>query len=290
MLDRLVEIFCAMDDFCNAFFLQWEALQLSAGKAWERGPECGLSESEIMTIVVLYHGSRYRYFKSFYHGVVLAFLKQAFPGLPSYERFIALKPRIFVPLLMFFASRSGKRTGIYYVDSTALPVCHNRRIARHKAFAGLAARGKTSMGWFFGFKLHLVFNHEHEIVAVRLTSGNVSDSAPVISLVKGLTGKLFGDKGYIGRKLANTLLRQGLALMTKVRKNMKSLPMTLADKMLLNARNMAETIIGHIKAFSSLNLPKHRSPINAFIHLIAAITAYRLNPIQPNNPPALQLS
>jgi Transposase DDE domain len=211
MLDRLVEIFCAMDDFCKAFFLQWAALQLSAGKAWERGPECGLSVSEIMTIVALYHGSRYRYFKNFYSGVVLNLLKQAFPGLPSYERFIALKPRSFIPRLMFLASRSGRKTGIYYVDSTTLLVCHNRRIARHKVFAGLAARGKTSMGWFFGFKLHLVFNHEHEIVALKLTPGNVSDTAPVISLVKGLTGELFGDKGYIGKKLATTLLRQGLA-------------------------------------------------------------------------------
>jgi hypothetical protein len=290
MLDRLVEIFCAMDDFCKAFFLQWAALQLNAGKAWERGPECGLSESEIMTIVVLYHASRYRYFKNFYNGVVRTLLKSSFPALPSYERFIALQPRIFIPLLMFLASRSGKRTGIYYIDATALPVCHNRRIARHKVFAGLAARGKTSMGWFFGFKLHLVFNHEHEIVALKLTPGNVSDTAPVISLAKGLTGKLFGDKGYIGKKLADTLLRQGLALMTKVRKNMKALPMTLADKLLLNGRNMAETIIGHIKAFSSLNLPKHRSPVNAFIHLIAALTAYQLNPIQPNSPSALQLS
>jgi Transposase DDE domain len=289
MLDRLVEIFCAMDDFCKAFFLQWAALQLSAGKVWERGPECGLSASEIMTIVVLYHGARYRYFKNYYNGVVLTLLKPAFPGLPSYERFIALKPRIFIPLLMFLASRTGRKTGIYYVDSTALPVCHNRRIARHKVFAGLAARGKTSMGWFCGFKLQLVFNHQHEIVALKLTPGNVSDPAPVISLLKGLTGKLFGDKGYIGKKLAATLLRQGLALMTKVRKNMKALPMTLADQLLLKARNMAETIIGQIKAFSSLNLPKHRSPLNAFIHLIAALTAYQLNPIQPNNPPALQL-
>ncbi len=111
-----------------------------------------------------------------------------------------------------------------------------------------------------------------------------------ISLVKGLTGKLFSDKGYIGKKLANTLLRQGLALMTKVRKNMKSLPMTLADQALLKARNMAETIIGYIKAFSSLNLAKYRSPVNAFIRLIAALTASQRNPIQPNNPPALQLS
>lgn len=87
------------------FFPQWEALRLSEGKRWERGPECGLSESEIMSIVVLYHGSRYRYFKNFYEGVALVFLKRCFPGLPSYERFIALKPRILVPLTMFFASR-----------------------------------------------------------------------------------------------------------------------------------------------------------------------------------------
>jgi len=225
MLDRLVEIFCAMDDCCKAFFLQWAALQLSAGQAWERGPECGLSVSEIMTIVALYHGSRYRYVKNFYNGVVLTLLKHACPGLPSYQRFIALKPRIFIPLLMFLASRSGRKTGIYYVDSTALPLCHHRRSARHKVFAGLAVRGKTSMDWFFGIQLHLGFNHEHEIVALKLTPGNVSDTAPVISLVKGLTGKLFGDKGYIGKKLAPTLLRQGLALMTKVRKHMKALPM-----------------------------------------------------------------
>jgi hypothetical protein len=185
-------------------------------------------------------------------------LKRHFPGLPSYDRFIALTPRVLVPLTMFFASRSGKKTGIYYVDSTALPVCHNRRIARHKVFAGLAARGKTSLGWCFGFKLHLVFNHGHELVALKLTPGNVSDCAPVVSLVKGLTGKLFGDQGYIGKKLADTLLRQGLALMTRVRNNMKSLPMTLADKALLNARNMAATIIGDLKAFSSFNLPRHR--------------------------------
>jgi hypothetical protein len=183
-----------------------------------------------------------------------------FPGLPSYECFIALKPRIFMPRLMFLVGRSGRKSGIYYVDSSALAVCHNRRIMRHKMFAGLAARGKTSMDWFFAFKLYLMFNHEHELVALKLTPGNVSGPTPVISLVKGLTGKLFDDKGYIGNKLADTLLRQGLALMTMVHKNMKSLPMTLADKILLKARNMAETILGHIKAFSSLNLPNIVAP------------------------------
>jgi hypothetical protein len=158
-------------------------------------------------------------------------------------------------------------------------------------FADLAQRGKTSMGWFFGFKLHLVFNNRHEIVALKLTPGNVHDTTPVPALTRELTGKLFGDKGSIGRKLAEDLLRRGLTLFTRVRKNMKSLPLSLQDKALLKARNMAETIIGHIKEFSSLNLSKHRSAINAFVHIIAAITAYQINPFKPklNLQPRYQL-
>jgi hypothetical protein len=179
------------------------------------------------------------------------------------------------------------RTYPYYIDSTALPVCDTHRINRHKVFAGLAQRGKTSMGWFFGFKLHLVFNNDNEIVALKLTPGNVHDT----TLVPALTGKLFGDKGYIGRKLAQDLLRRGLTLFTRIRKNMKALPLSLEDRALLNARNMAETIIGQIKEFSSLNLSKHRSVINAFVHIIAAITAYQINPIKPkrNLQPSYQL-
>jgi hypothetical protein len=137
------------------------------------------------------------------------------------------------------------------------------------------------MGWFFGFKLHLVFNHLYEIVAVKLTPGNVYDGTPVEQLTQDLTGKLFGDKGYLGKKCAAALLKRGLVLLTKVRKNMKALPLTLIDKLLLNRRNLAETIIGHLKAFSSLNLPKYRAPLNAFLHLLAALTAYQLNPLKP---------
>src|SRR4051812_11524324 len=167
--------------------------------------------------------------------------------------------------------------------------CDNHRISRHKVFAGLAQRGK--MGWFFGFKLHLVFNIDNEIVALKLTPGNVHDTTPVPGLTRELTGKLFGDKGYIGRKLAEDLLRRGLTLFTRVRRNMTALPLSLQDKALLNARNMVETIIGHIKEFSSLNLSKHRSVINAFVHIIAAITAYQINPFKPklNLQPRYQL-
>jgi Transposase DDE domain len=281
MMERLVETFCAVDDFCQAFLPQWEAYLIGNGSA-PRGPKPGLCVSEIITILLMLHGSQFKYLKSFYNGVVGEVLRRYFPEMPCYERFVALQQSVLIPLLFFLCSRLGQRTGIYYIDSTALAVCHNRRIGRHKTFAGLAARGKTSMGWFFGFKLHLVFNHLNEIVAVKLTPGNIHDGAPVEQLTQNLTGKLFGDKGYLGKRLAAALLKRGLALLTRVRKNMKSLPLTLTDKLLLNARNMAETIIGHIKAFSSLNLPKHRAPINAFLHLLAALSVYQLNPIKPD--------
>ena len=235
------------------------------------------------------HSSGFKHLKSFYHGFAEPLLRGYFPGMPCYEHFVSLQKSVFVPLVFFLHSHLGTRTGLYYIDSTALPVCDNHRISRHKVFADLAQRGKTSMGWFFGFKLHLVFNNDNEIVALKLTPGNVHDTTPVPALTRDLIGKLFGDKGYIGRKLAEDLLR--LTLFTRVRKNMKSLPLSLQDKALLNARNMAETIIGHIKEFSSLNLSKHRSVINAFVHIIAAITAYQINPFKPkrNLQPRYQL-
>jgi hypothetical protein len=241
-----------------------------------------MSTSEIIPLLLVLHSSGFKHLKSFYHGFAEPLLRGYFPGMPCYEHFVALQKSVFVPLVFFLLSHLGNKTGVYYIDPTALPVCDNHRINRHKVFAGLAQRGKTSMGWFFGFKLHLVFNTDNEIVALKLTPRN--DTTPVPALTRELTGKLFGDKGYIGRKLAEDLLR--LTLFTRVRRNMKSLPLSLQDKALLKARNMAD--IGHIKEFSSLNLSKHRSVINAFVHIIAAITAYPIKP-KRNLQPSYQL-
>jgi hypothetical protein len=283
MFDRLVEDFCQFDDFCQAFYPHWDArlLRQEAQPAKKRGPPAGLADSEIMTILVLYHSSHFRHFKAFYEGVVLTLLRSAFPQSPCYARFIALTNHVWMPLTVFLLSRMGRRTGIYYIDSTPLAVCHNRRIGRHQVFADLAARGKSSIGWFVGVKLHLVFNHERQIVALKLTPGNVNDTTPVPDLTQDLIGKLFGDKGYVGKELARRLLRRGLALMTRVRRNMKRLPVSFLDKALLNGRNIVETIIGHIKQFSSLRLPKHRSAFNAFTHVVAAVVAYQIDPLPP---------
>lgn len=283
MFDRLVEQFCTFDDFVAATRLQMGARLLPADKTQSRhGPRAGLVDSEIMTILVMYHGSRFKNFKTFYNGIILEMFQSYFPGAPCYERFLTLTKRVWSLLTFFLASITGVRTGIYYVDSTPLPVCHNKRIAKHKVFKGLAARGRTSVGWFFGFKLHLVFNHLRQIVALRLTPGNINDTIPVPVLTKNIVGKIFGDKGYVGKKLARSLAIRGLFLITRPKKDMPSLPVSLLDKALLDARSIAETIIGHIKEFSSLRMPKHRSVPNAFTHVVAAVVAYQIQPLTPN--------
>ena len=149
MLDRLVEIFCEVDDFCKAFQDAFESHLIGKGPG-TRGPDPGLADAEIITLLLVLHSSGFKYLKNFYNSAMGEVLRRYFPGMPCYERFIALQQRVFLPLVAFLVSKLGKKTGIYYIDSTALPVCHNRRIGQHKTFTGLAARGKTSMGWLFG--------------------------------------------------------------------------------------------------------------------------------------------
>lgn len=174
-----------------------------------------------MTLVVLFHQLRFRQFKSFYLCYACRYLRPEFPNLPSYQRCIEYLPRCVVPLTVFFEIIKGKCDGISIVDATALAVCDNKRISQHRVFEDVAERGKTSMGWFYGFKLHTIINSKSELLSIKLTSGNVDDRKPVADLCKGLFGQLFGDKGYIAAWLTEKLAEQDVQLITKVKKNMK---------------------------------------------------------------------
>jgi len=153
-------------------------------------------------------------------------------------------------------------------------------------FAGLAQRGKTSTGWFFGFKLHLIFNDRGELLNLMLTPGNVDDRKPVPKMVRKLLGKLFGDKGYISQTLRDELLRTfNVELVTGVRSNMKNTLMPLMDKLLLRKRAIIETIIDQLKNISQIEHSRHRSPIN-FISQPDLWTDCLLPPTQQTVPPA----
>jgi Transposase DDE domain len=268
----VLELFCDVDDFMLSFAPHLKAIQLAAGKQRERAGQ--LCASEVMTILIHFHQSHYRTFKAYYTEHVQVHLTSEFPHLVSYQRFVALMPSVLVPLLAYLQSRYGACTGISFIDSTSLEVCDPKRISQHRVFATDAKRGKTSMGWFYGFKLHLAVNDRGERLSCCLTAGNVDDRAPVPRLVKGLRGKLFGDRGYISASLTQLLFEHGLQLITKLRKNMKNHLMHLSDKLLLRKRAIIESIIDQLKNISQIEHSRHRSPTNFVVHLLAGLIAY----------------
>ena len=275
----LLALFCDVDDFCQ----RWQAHQPKrlSSVSGQRRRQPGLSESEIMTIVIHFHQSGYRDFKDYYTKYVQAHLRSEFPRLVSYSRFVTLMQRVVLLLWAYAQARCGTCTGISFVDSTALRVCTNRRIHRHKVFAGLAARGQCSLGWFYGFKLHLVINEYGEVLAFTLTPGNVDDRKPVPKLAKALFGKLFGDKGYLSHPLFKTLWKQGLQLITGIKANMKNRLMLMNDKLLLRKRFIIETINDQLKNQSQIEHSRHRSPVNFVVNVLAGLIAYLWQPKKP---------
>ena len=269
----LVELFCDVDDFCQELdMLLFAGSQI--GRKESRGGKPRMSMSEMMTIAIYFHMEGYRNFKTFYISKVRGSLSSEFPRTLSYNRFVELQPRLLVPLCLYLRSRFGQCTGISFIDATPLAVCHNKRISRHKVFDGVAARGKTSMGWFYGFKLHLIINELGEILAFCVTPGNVDDRKPVPKLADGLFGKLFGDKGYIKKALFKKLFEDGLSLFTPLRKDMHNKLMTLQDKLLLRKRSIIETVNDQLKNISQIEHSRHRSVFNFGVNLIAGLVAY----------------
>ena len=267
-------LFVCLDDFAKTFEA-WERERLipTSRKRQRSGK---LSLGEMLFIMVLFHLSPFKDFKHFWvHGVEQKY-RDHFGDLPSYGRFVALMPRLFAPLAVLMHSLSGDATGIYVADSTKLAVCANPRISRNRTFKGLAARGHSTMGWFFGFKLHVVMNHRGELMAVKITPGNADDRAPLADMVAGLEGKLLADKGYISQKLFAQLWDQGLHIITGIRRNMKNYLMPMWDKVLLRIRFVIKTLFDKLKSEMGLEHTRHRSPTNAFVHILSCLVAYTL--------------
>ena len=278
----VLELFCDVDDFCRSFEPLWHQQSLESGSK-QRNRARDLALSEIMTILILFHQSHYRTFKAFYTEQVCVELRADFPGLVSYTRFVEFFPSALVPLCVYLHTCLGACTGVSFVDSTKLAVCHNRRIQKHRVFRGLADRGKTSVDWFFGFKLHLVFNDQGELLTFTLTPGNVDDRAPVPTFAARLFGKLFGDKGYLSQPLFKQLKSLfGIELITPQRKNMKKLELPLLDKLRLRKRAVVETIIDQLKNISQIEHTRHRSPINFLVNLVCGLIAYGHQPKKPS--------
>ena len=282
---KLIEIFCNADDFCKEFLTPTTPGSKQIRSKKYRNRKGKLSLSEIITILIFYQLYGAEDFKHFYMNTLKVHYQKDFPDLVSYARFVRLIPRALHPMLLFLKNtRMGKTSGISYIDSTSLRVCHNKRIFNHKVFKGVAQRGKTTMGWFFGFKLHLVINDKGELLSFYLTSGNLSDRDKnvVLKLTKSLWGKLFGDKGYINQELVELLLGKSIHLITGIRNNMKNKLMLLIDKILLRKRSIIESVNDELKNNCQVEHTRHRSIINFFVHVFSALTAYTFLPKKPS--------
>ena len=283
MKDKITEIFVKVDDFCIECNIELNKYRLQ-GKN-KRNRKARLSESEMISILILFHYGSFRNFKHYYIHYVREHLNSEFPELVSYNRFVELQSRCAIPFMLFLKMRClGKCTGVNYIDSTPLRVCHNRRIHNHKVFSDFAERGHCSMGWFFGFKLHLIVNDKGELMSFYLTKGNVDDRdiKVLTNMTENLFGKLFGDKGYISKALSELLFQDGLQLITKVRKNMKSKPLSDVEKVLLRKRAIIETVNDELKNICQVEHTRHRSIDNFLINILGALAAYSFFPKKPS--------
>ena len=284
--DKVTQIFVSVDDFCLNFENPIKELLLQeAFGVKRRNRKAALCDSEIISILIAFHSGGFANFKFFYTQYVCVHLRKEFPTLVSYNRFIELSHRCAIAFMLYLHyCCKGECTGISFIDSTVLRVCHNKRIKRHKTFKGLAEVGKSTMGWFYGFKLHLVINDKGEILSFYLSKANVDDrnAKAITKLTEKLFGKLFGDKGYISKALTDMLFGNGIQLITAVRRNMKSKALSNEEKLLLRKRSVIETVNDEIKNICHAEHTRHRS-INGFLlNLMSAIAAYAFFPKKPS--------
>ncbi len=278
--DKITEIFYLTDEFCKEFQKSIEGYLI--GNVPKKKPI--MSQSEVISILIIFHGMQHKNMKHFYLNYVQRHLTHLFPNTVSYNRFVELSQQVILPMTMFLKMQClGDCTGITYVDSTPIRVCNNKRIKRNKVFKDVAAVGKSTMGWFFGFKLHLVVNEKGDILNFVITPGNVDDRAPLndSNFLEKIKGKLYADKGYISSKLTQLLFVDGIQLITGIRDKMKNCLLELKDKILLRKRSIIETINDELKNICEVEHSRHRSFQNFISNLISGLIAYSFFPKKP---------
>ncbi len=284
--DKVIEIFCQIDDFMKEYDNVLETYGIPAPQNVKlRKRKFRMSDSEVMTIMILFHLKSYRNLKHFYITHVCRHMADFFPDTVSYNRFVELQKKIIQPLAVYLKLRAlGKCTGISFIDSTSLKVSHIKREKQHRVFKGIAQKSFGTMGWFYGFKLHLITNDKGEIIEFLITKANVDDRQPLRdkSFHDKVFGKIYGDKGYLGKDLFDKLFVDGIHLITKVRKNMKRKPMEFMDRVILRKRAVIESINDVLKNICQIEHSRHRSFDNFIGNLVAGLTAYSFLESKPS--------
>jgi len=275
--DKLTQIYIEVDDFQKGMREFLDAQGLPNPNSTSRNRPRSMNESEMMTIIIYYHFSGFRCFKWYYNLVIKRIFADYFPTSFSYSRFIQLMAELNLYLLFYMtACRLSVTTQGNYIDAKKLVVSHNRRIKDHQVHKGFARRGKSSTGWFFGFKLHLIINHFGQIVEFQLTSGNVADNNHNVleRFADKVKGFLFGDRGYLS-KIAASLKMKGLHLIPRLRKNMKQQQhLSPEQKYYVKHRGLIETVFDLMKHKLDIEHSRNRSTKNYFANVLGALIAY----------------
>lgn len=270
---KLIEVFCEIDDLLNDYKIYREEQGTPIKEL-----QTHLSCSEILTILVMYHLSGYKNFEYYYKNQILGRNKKDFPKAVKYQTFLGYIPKCEQAILLWlvYMCSKSKRTNMYIVDSKKLEVCHIKREKQNKVFHGVARKGKGSMGWFYGLKIHLVINNLGEIVSFALTSGNVADNNQDLLkyLFQKLEGIVIGDKGY-KTALFQWFYENKLHVLTKPKKKMKKLPVENKYNLLLNKRAVIESVFDILSSICDIDHSRHRSPSNAFVSIYASLIAYQ---------------
>lgn len=264
---NLVEMFSLFDDFS-------QLINIRSGS----GRKPLLSLAEVATISLIRSEYHIRTWKGLYR-----LLKEKYNddfNLPQYHNFVLTMNKSAAELLVLINALlqiNKLEAGIIkLVDSTSLPVCHNKRISRHKTMKHLASRSKTTMGWFYGLKLHILSDLYGNILEIKFTTGSVDDRAVLDQFLDKLEDSLIiADAGYVSQKLEQKASKKGNVLLTVVRSNMKQLT-TPIHNYLLNLRPRVETIFSILKEKLGLVTSLPRSDLGYLAHYIHCIFGYMM--------------
>lgn len=272
-MKNIVEVYCFADSF----------VKMIESKSPKKlmGRKRTLTKTDYVTLGIFKQDHGIKTTKQLYE-FVQEYMRRDFPKLPSYQQFndgIKSTFRYFITIAWILTKMARQKGSKYHiVDSSPLPVCNNQHRFMAKLFKGLARSGKNLNGWFWGFKLHLIINHNMEIESIRISDGSTRDTAVLEGdFIDMLSGWLVGDKGYIGKTKSKDLASKNIRLITKPRKNMRHYPTTRFQNYLLAKRQSIESVFSYLKHRLSAVNGYARSIESFFVNVFSAIVTYTLN-------------
>lgn len=278
----LVSLYVMVDDVIKTLAASQEfRLRLSSANKGGRPPT--LTLSEIVALGLFRYALNIKDVKHF-HRHISSHYADYFPKLPNYQNFVSLLNRIsgYVLFLVLWICHHNKQylsqDDLLIIDTSALKVCEKGRISEHKVCKGLAAIGKTTQGWFYGFKLGLVVDALGHLISVAIGPGNTDDRKFLAPLFQGLQGVGIGDAGFVSKDWAAKLWEQGFMFISDVKKSMKRL-MTKAQHELLRKRQLVEIRLSQLKHRIQQSVSLARSPLGYFSRWVYAVLAYCLFPL-----------